>query len=495
METQSGLPRGVGIVHLVAEYWPYARSGGLAEAARGIAIHQAAAGSPTTVVMPLYRSVREAGHALEPFGEVFDVNLGSSVEVGRFYMASEESSSARVLFVDHEHFFNREGLYGTPDGDYPDNHRRFAFFVAAALKSLPWLGSERYVIHAHDWHTALAPVYLQTLDWEHELYSHAACVLSVHNAGYQGHFDPAVLPEIGLPKSLFRWDQMEWYGRLNWLKGGLVHADMVTTVSPTHAHELRTPLGGFGLHDQFIALGDRLTGIRNGIDLDVWDPTTDPHLVANFAREDLDGKALCKAHLQEAVGLPQIPDVPLIAMTARLVKQKGFDLILGDGLLYRVPAQFIFLGEGERRYRDGLAEVAHNIPDRVGAFFDFTEVREHLLLAGADFLMMPSLYEPCGLTQMRAQRYGALPIVRRTGGLADTVEDQVTGFSFDEYTSAGLERAIQRALATYRDEAWPMHQREAMSRDFGWMESALQYKAVYRQALARAEKRVHASPA
>ena len=283
-------------------------------------------------------------------------------------------------------------------------------------------------------------------------YDAVACVLSVHNAGYQGLFDPEILEAIGLPEKVFHWSVMEYYGKLNWLKGGLAHADWVTTVSPTHAHELRTPAGGFGLHDSFIGMGDRLRGILNGIDQELWNPATDPEALENYSRDDLSGKRVCKAWLQELAGLPVNPDIPLVGMTARLAKQKGFDLILGDGLLYRMDgAQFIFLGEGDRGYKQQLQEVAGHLPDRVAAFFEFTEEREHRLLAGADILLMPSQYEPCGLTQMRAQRYGALPVVRRVGGLSDTVEDQETGFVFDGYTSEALEVALRRAFATYRD--------------------------------------------
>ncbi len=494
LETLVGVPDDVGIVHLVAEYWPFARSGGLAEAARGIAIHQAASGSDTTVIMPLYRSIREAGTPLFQIGEPFEVPLGPTTETAVLYGTTEDTAGVRVLFLDHDHFFDREGLYGTPSGDYDDNHRRFAFLARGGLQALAGLGRDRYVIHAHDWHTALAPVYLRTVNWDNPSLEASACVLSVHNAGYQGHFHPSTLSNVGLPGMLYRWDQMEWFGRLNWLKGGLVYADAVTTVSPTHANELRTPVGGFGLHDQFIALGNRLVGILNGIDVSIWDPASDPDIPAQYSRDHLSGKALCKAALQEAVGLPINASIPLIAMTARLAKQKGFDLLLDDGLLYRVPAQFVFLGEGDAAYARALAHVAHTIPDRVAVYFEFTELREHRLLSGADFLLMPSLYEPCGLTQMRAQRYGALPIVRRTGGLADTVDDQVTGFVFDEFTPQDLERTLGRALATYHEGAWAMHQHEAMSRDFGWARSAERYQRLYRDALSQAGAQTSIGP-
>jgi starch synthase len=393
------------------------------------------------------------------------------------------------VFIDHPGLFDREGLYGDDGHDYPDNHIRFGFFVKAALAALPTLVEHPVVLHAHDWHTALAAVYLGTVLRDDPWYARVATVLSVHNAGYPGVFGPEVLEQIGLPEEVNHWSRMEHYGAINWLKGGLAYSDYVGTVSPTHAFELRTPAGGFGLHDSFIALGYRLVGILNGIDLDIWDPETDPILPARYSVDDMDGKRVCKKDLQERIGLPVRDDVPLFAMTARIVQQKGFDLIVGDGLLYRIPdAQFVFVGEGEEKYRNALAQAAHDMPDRVAVRFDFTEEREHRLLAAADALLMPSLYEPCGLTQMRAQRYGALPVVRRVGGLSDTVEDQVTGFVFDEYTPSGLQRAIGRALSLFQDRpAWDRHVRKAMLRDFGWAGSAEKYLKVYRKAIAHHE--------
>ena len=259
----------------------------------------------------------------------------------------------------------------------------------------------------------------------------------------------------------------------------------MTTVSPTHAHELRTPAGGFGLHDPFIAMGDRLVGILNGIDQELWDPAPDPDIPAQYSLEDLTGKAKSKAALQKSLGFPVDPDVPLVGMTARLAKQKGFDLILDDGLLRRMePAQFVFLGEGDKGYEARLREIARELPHRVVADFDFNEQKEHLLLAGSDILLMPSMYEPCGLTQMRAQRYGALPVVRRVGGLSDTVDDQETGFLFDEFTPQALEVALRRAFDAFGNkEAWGRSIQRAMARDFGWAKSARRYLELYEDAL------------
>jgi starch synthase len=473
------------IVHLVAEYWPYARTGGLAEAVRGIATHQANSGTPTSVFMPLYRIARERAGRLEPACEV-TVPLGIGPQKCRIMVAPDRKEAAKVYFVEHDGAFDRGGIYGEDGGDYSDNHLRFALFSRAVLEALPKLAPEGdIVLHPHDWHAALGPVYLRTVYAGKPFYDAVACILSVHNAGYQGLYGPDILGPLALPQEVYHWNAMEYYGQLNWLKGGLAFADWVTTVSPTHAHELRTPAGGFGLHDFFIAMADRLVGILNGIDQTLWDPTVDEEAVRSYSREDLSGKKACKAWLQELAGLPVRADVPLVCMTARLAKQKGFDLILQDGLLYRLDgAQFIFLGEGDPYYQRQLAEVARNVPDRVAAFFDFTEKREHRLLLGADILLMPSQYEPCGLTQMRAQRYGALPVVRRVGGLADTVEDQETGFVFDEYTTDALEVALRRAFALYPDRAaWERHMREAMSRDWGWERSARRYLDLYDAAV------------
>jgi starch synthase len=277
---------------------------------------------------------------------------------------------------------------------------------------------------------------------------------------------------------------MEWYGRTNLLKGGLSFSDMVTTVSPTHAHELRTRTGGFGLQEDFSGLLDRFVGILNGIDYDVWNPEADPVIEARYSAKNLAGKAKCKAWLQEQSGLTPAPHTPLFAMSARLVEQKGLDIILAAEMIPRLPAQWVFLGHGEPRYQEALAALAARAPDRIAVRFDFTEEREHQLMAGADLLLMPSLYEPCGLTQMRAQRYGVLPVVRRVGGLADTVEDRVTGFMFDEYQPWALEEAVKYAIDLYSDrKVWRWHVREAMRRDFSWRASVDKYDLAYRRAV------------
>jgi starch synthase len=477
-------PAAYRVLHLTAELWPYARTGGLGQAVADLATWQARGGLDTSVLMPLYRAAREHAGDLEPVGEVFTIPVGPDTETVRVMRTAGARKGPEVLFLDHPASFDRPAIYGEDGGDYPDNARRFALFSRAAVEVAARLEG-RVIVHAHDWHTAVTAVYMRVALAGRADVDRLPCVLSVHNGGYQGHFAEGDLPAIGLPATLYAPGWMEWYGRLNYLKGGLKFADMVTTVSRGHAAELRTEVGGFGLHDVFLALGDRLVGIRNGIDTVLWDPQHDKEITARFGPDDLSGKSKCKSALQRAWGLPQRARVPLFGMSARMVSQKGLDIILGSESLESADAQFVFLGAGEPRYEELLRAIAARMPQRVGVNTAFTDRLEHRLLAGADFLLMPSLYEPCGLTQMRAQRYGALPVARRVGGLADTITDGVTGFLFDEYSSAAFDRSVRRAMGVFGDHHLHVeHLRAAMRRDFSWAEPATGYAEVYATALA-----------
>ncbi len=483
--TAAGEP--VSVVHLTAEYYPFARTGGLGEAAAGLATFQQAAGMPVAILMPLYRTVRDEAPDLEPVGQPFRVGLGPRAEEARLFRVAGRSHAhgPQVYFIEHLEYFNRPGIYGEAGADYPDNARRFAFFALAACIALPRVAHGPAILHAHDWHTALAPVYLRTVLAQEPVAAQTRTVVSVHNPGYQGHFPPSTMPDIGLPWELFNWQQLEWYDKVNFLKGGLAFTDYAITVSPTQAAELRTPGGGFGLHGVFTAMGDRLVGILNGIDQQIWSPAHDDQITANYSVSDLEGKAKCKRALQRSFGLPQRRKTPLIGMTGRLVTQKGLDLILGSGRLLSRQAQFVFLGSGEPRYEQALTTLAAAAPDRIGVQLDFTDRLEHRLMAGVDIFLMPSLYEPCGLTQMRAQRYGSLPIGRNVGGLADTIEDDATGFLFDAYRSDALEEAAFRALRRFADQdGWLDMMRQAMARDFSWQRSVEAYLDVYRRVVA-----------
>lgn len=481
--------RAVRVVHLVAELAPFARSGGLGEAVNSLARFQCESGVWTAIVMPLYAKVRMGDWDIEPLGAPFHVTVGPRVEEVRLWKLNSREGDplcrAHVYFIESDEYFARPFMYGPPGSDYIDNDRRYACFSMAALAALPRIAeSGPIILHAHDWHTALAPVYLRTHFASDQRFSRVKVVLSVHNAGFQGHFPQRSMADLGLPASLFNYRQLEWYGQLNLLKGGLVFADAVTTVSPTHAHELRTQAGGFGLDGVFVSLRDRFVGVTNGIDQEQWNPATDPLIPANYSTDNLEGKRRCRNALLREIGLRPTEGAPIFAMSARLVSQKGLDLILGDPGYFALDAQFVFLGSGEPRYEAALSAIAERAPTRISVQLRFSDEFEHRLLAGADMCLMPSQYEPCGLTQMRAQRYGTIPIARRVGGLADTIEDGLTGFLFDEYTPDDFMRAVMRAVDQYEDPVgWQNMMRHAMIKDFGWQLSATKYLNVYRRVI------------
>lgn len=480
----------VSIVHVAAELAPFARTGGLGEAVANLALQQVQAGLRTSIIMPLYKQVQEVVSDFVPVGEPYEIPIGGRREVAQLYESAslrerQGEGKPRVYFVGNAHFFDRDGIYGDKQGDYGDTAQRWGFFALAALNALPRVSSAPVMLHLHDWHAALAAAYLRAYDTGQPSYRKTWVTLTVHNAGYQGHFAPETMASVGLPWEFYNHHMFEWYGRMNLLKGGLACADVATTVSPTHAHELRTAAGGFGLHGHFIAMRERFVGILNGIDNHDWDPATDRHLAANYSLGSLTNKRKCKAALQNIFGLPQKPGTPIIGMSARMVAQKGLDLILGSPAFLSLDAQFIFLGQGDKRYVDILRELAAYAPGRIGVQTNFTVEQEHRLLAGADMIVMPSQYEPCGLTQMRAQRYGTIPVARRVGGLADTIDDNVTGFLFDEYTPTAFLSACARAIDHYRyPQVWTAMVREAMARDFGWHKSEARYRDLYRRAIA-----------
>lgn len=461
-----------------------------------LAAYQSAAGMSVSIVMPLYRQIREQFPDLEPVDGPFAVNVAFRAHGAQLYKLPDAAASAvigmrgtaappTVYFIDNRDFFDRPGIYGDAGGSYGDSARRYAFFCAAAMYVLPRIATTPAILHAHDWHTGLALAYLRTWYGGSAFHRDVASILTVHNAGFQGHYPPDTMGDMGLDASLYNSAQFEWYGRVNLLKGGMAFADGVTTVSMTHADELRTPEGGFGLHDNFIAKGDRFVGILNGIDQSRWDPSTDRDIAATFSREDIGNKATCRQALQRELGFAERTDIPIFVMTARLVQQKGLDLILENPWIFNADAQWVFLGGGDGRFVEGLRAIASRYPDRVHIDTAFTDGKEHRMMAGGDILLMPCRYEPCGLTQMRAQRYGTVPLVRRVGGLADTVHDGVTGFVFTEFSASAFAEAIARAIVAYRDhDQWFRMMRDAMARDFGWERSEERYRDLYRTVLS-----------
>ena len=478
------------VVHLSAECWPFARTGGLGEAVAGLAASQAKRGIGVTVVMPYYRTIREAGFETQAVGAPLSIPVGARFEMVQLHRTPAQFGKPRMFFIDQTSYFDRDGIYGEGGSDYPDNAQRFALFSLAALHALPRVAPEVDVVHAHDWHAALAVSALRATRTSTEHKHRPLTVFSVHNAAFQGSFSPEMIHALGFDDPSYDLRRFESYGRMNFLKSALAHCDLAVAVSPTHARELCTPEGGFGLHETFGALGDGLAGVANGIDSDLWNPATDTSLPARYIRTDFAGKATCKAALQRLCGLEQRPSSLLFAMCTRLAHQKGFDLLLGADLLSHTDAQFVFLGQGEERYERALADLASAAPGRVALRLDFSDELEHRVLAGADALLMPSLYEPCGLTQMRAQRYATIPLARRVGGLADTIEDGASGFLFNDYSREALMAGVRRVVERYADtDRWREMMRCAMSKDFGWARAADEYIALYRRAAAASSTR------
>jgi starch synthase len=397
-----------------------------------------------------------------------------------------------VYFVKMDHYYDREYLYSTPLGDYKDNNERFVFFCKAVLEFVKDGDLLPDIIHCHDWQTALIPVYLKTI--YHPFFQHTRSLLTIHNLAYQGLFWHWDMPLIGLGWEHFNWRELEFYGKINFLKGGIVYADLVTTVSKRYAQEIQTPEFGCGLDSLLRYHQHKLHGVTNGVDYTLWSPGSDKFIVKRYAPEELSAKASCKSFLQKRCGLEDSPQTPLIGMIGRLAEQKGIDLVVqAIDEIMKEDLQLVMLGVGEERYHRLLKEIQAEYPQRVCVNITFDEELAHQIIAGSDMLLMPSRFEPCGLLQLYSMKYGTVPVVRQTGGLADTVVDcteeslkngLATGFTFKEYSPEGLLKAIKRALWLFKDKnSWQILQRICMKQDWSWQRSADEYIKLYKKLL------------
>ena len=457
---------------------PFSKTGGLADVLGALPLALARLGWQTDVVVPRYHG-GSSGTLVDRFpltvgGHAFDVEL-LEVPLG---------DGARALLVDVPSLFDRDGLYYDAAGDYADNPRRFAVLVRAALEHASRSRLRPVIVHAHDWQAGLAPVYLKTLYATDPVLANVPTMFTIHNLAYSGSFEPDWLPRLDLPWSLYTMEGLEFYGRISFLKAGIVYAEAITTVSPAYAKEIQTPAAGWGLDGILRKRSADLTGVLNGIDADAWNPERDPFLPKPYRAGKLDGKRAAKKAVLQRYGLRVDAAAlarPLVGMISRMVDQKGLDLIAqaGDDLL-ALDAGFVVLGTGEPRYQEMWRSYAAEWPDRVGVHIGFSEELAHLIEAGADLFLMPSQYEPCGLNQMYSLRYGTVPVVRRVGGLADTVVDGVTGFSFDEYSAAALVATLRRAMQAFADgERWRRMQAAGMAEDHSWDHSAREYVKIY----------------
>lgn len=465
------------VAFVTSEVVPFSKTGGLADVAGALPGALRRLGVDVTVVSPLYPSVRR--HPLEQVPNLVTVPLAGRTEWGAV------RRSGPFHFLEHDFFYNRHGLYGNGNGEYGDNPRRFVFLMRGALDFLSQLPKKPDIIHVHDWQTGLVPLYVKTA--YSDRFPRTKTVLTIHNLAYQGRFWKGELPMTGIGWHRFNHLELEHYDDVNFLKGGLVHADALTTVSPTYAHEIQRGEYGYGLDGVIRSRAGSLRGILNGVDVDEWNPEKDPHIAARFSAASLEGKARCKAALQQRLNLPARPDAPLFCLVGRLAEQKGVDLFLraADTLL-RDDLQIAILGSGEDHLQRGVDHLAARYPGKVAVYIGFDNGLAHQMIAGSDALLVPSRYEPCGLTQLYALRYGTMPVVRSTGGLVDTVEPGVTGVRFDHYTPDGLEWAVREAAAIYRDPArWKKVQQAGMAKDFSWDASAREYLKLYESLKGR----------
>ncbi len=472
------------ITLVTSELTPIAQTGGLGDMIASMAKALKRMGHDVLIVLPKYRCVRDSGFSRLPLS--LKVGLGTR-EVGVDVWTGETPEGVGLCLVDIPEFFDRPELYGEDGKDYPDNSSRFIAFSKATPVILKALRHASDIVHAHDWHAALTPLYIKTLHAQDGFFRETRTVLTLHNLAHQGVYPAADFSLTGLPPSCFSMSCLEFYGQVNFLKGGIISADALTTVSPSYAREVMTAEYGCGLEGVLRERQEVFTGIQNGIDVDVWNPRTDPHLKPHFSTARLGGKRECKRLLQEEVGLPEDLKTPLIGMIARWVPQKGIDVIpdvvtaLGGEDL-----QWVFLGNGEEKWGNALRELTVRFPRKVAVADDFDIALAHRIEAGADFFFMPSRYEPCGYNQQYSQRYGTIPIVRATGGLRDTVIDGETGFVFQSLEVPEMVAAIRRAVELYREVKRRRDmQKHMMGLDLSWDRSARRYLDIYQKLLTQ----------
>ena len=482
------------IAEASSEIVPYAKTGGLADVVGTLPLYLEKAKQEVSMFIPLYKSVITSGFDIKLMDVTLDIPIGDAVHTGYLWKGVHpDSKDITVYFIQHDEYYHRDALYGTESGDYPDNSERFIFFSRAVIEVIKRLELSIDVLHCHDWQTALIPVYLKTLYSHDKNLSSIKTVLTIHNLAYQGLFLREDMKLTGLDRTLFNWKPLEHWGKINFLKGGIVFADIVTTVSKKYAEEIRTAEFGCGLEIILKEHEHKLYGIINGVDYSEWSPENDKFISHKYNIENLRGKAMCKKHLRKILSLPQAK-APMLGMISRLTEQKGVDLliVIMDDLMKR-DLQLVILGIGDEKYHQMLREIALKYKRKLSLNIMFDNQLAHQIEAGADIFLMPSKYEPCGLSQMYSLRYGTIPIVRETGGLADTIKDAndlnlkngtATGFTLKGYFATEFLFAIDRALELYKSKTkWNALRRNAMKQDWSWKRSTREYVELFKSAL------------
>jgi starch synthase len=482
---------------------PYSKTGGLADVAGTLFREYSRMGLNVSLFVPLYKTTAARfADFLTDTGVTINVTVGSESNRCRLFSIPAKKSSGEnigaVYFISNEKYFGRNEFYGTSAGDYPDNAARFAFFSKAVLGICKRLGLTFDILHCNDWQTALIPLYVKTLYQQEPLFKNTRTIFTIHNLGYQGIFPPADIELTGLGKDIFTPEGIEFYGNVNFMKAGIIAADMVTTVSPTYAKEILTPEYGFGLDGLLRTRKGSLYGVLNGIDYNEWNPAEDSALPASYSAANLLGKKKCKQDLISHCSFTGRPEAPVLSLIGRLSGQKGIELIT-DSIkdLMRKGLKLFILGKGEAKFEKLLLEYASRYPGDIYLKLGFDDRLAHLAYAGSDIFLMPSLYEPCGLGQMIAMRYGTLPVAFNTGGLSDSIiaarggadiirtdNNNINGFLFNEHTPASFLAETESALQSYgKRSAWGKLIRNAMSADFSWAKSANRYIELYKEAM------------
>ena len=473
------------ILFVASEGLPFSKTGGLADVVEALPKALVAQGHEVAVLLPRYRGTKAQAVVLPSV----TIPLGTRL---RFPAIADGGllHGVRYYFVDDPEYFDRDGIYGESSGDYPDNAERYSELCRAAIEVAKQVWSPD-VIQCHDWQTALLPLLLRTSYANDPAVKDIPVVFTIHNMGYQGHFGKDVVERAGIPASVFQPGGIEFFGKVNLLKGGLIFSDYLTTVSRRYAQEIQTPEYGFGLEGVARSRSNRLVGILNGVDYSAWSPDKDPWIAMKYSAKDLSGKRVCKIELLESFGLPQDPlERPVIGIVSRFASQKGFDILAEKARdLMREDLSLAVLGTGEPKYEEFFRSLALAYPERVGVKIAYDDVLAHKIEAGADMFLMPSRYEPCGLNQIYSLKYGTVPIVRATGGLDDTVETfdvehgTGTGFKFAEYSGTALLYAVKQALHHHTDERiWKRIQLNGMAKDFSWKAPAAEYAKLYQAA-------------
>ncbi|MEW6584741.1 MAG: glycogen synthase GlgA [Nitrospirota bacterium] len=477
------------IIIAAPEAVPYVKTGGLADVAGALCKELRKMGNEVHIMLPLYRKARRTAKSLKETAVSVRVPVGDRVVDGRIFADEREN-----FFIACDDFFDREELYGIPEGDYEDNASRFVFFSRGVIEACKALEFKPDIIHCNDWQTALVPLYLKTLYGSDPFFKNTAILLTIHNLGYQGLFPEAEMPLTNLGWEYFTPEGIEFYGKVNFLKAGILASDALTTVSENYSKEILMRENGFGLEGLLKTREDDLYGVVNGIDYEEWNPSKDTYLASYYDSDKISGKASCKSDLIKSLfkgGGPETERIPLVCMVGRLSEQKGLD-ILFDAIheILSFGVKLVILGKGDERFQEELLELQGRYKGGLSVTIGFDDSLAHRIYAGADFFLMPSRYEPCGLGQLISLRYGAIPVARRTGGLVDTIRDydplagRGTGFLFADYTPSALLNALKRAFCVYTDKGKLRKMiTEGMKEDFSWRRAAERYIEIYWKSL------------